>query len=216
MRADGEKQRYLNETFGLNDQDLNEIRQELLRHNVEFMSISGAEARILQFLVKLIQARKVLEIGTLFGYSTLAIAKALSDEGRIWTLEKSSENFAIASQHFQKYKAGSKVTALHGDASALLPTLESQGPFDLIFIDADKAGYATYLDWAEKNLRQGGLIVGDNTLLFGALWGPAEGRRITEKQINSMREFNSRLSDQTRYNSVLIPTAEGLTVAQLK
>ena len=214
MRIESNQQKYLNQVFGLNDPELAEIREALFEHDVEFMSVSGAEARILQFLIRATGARKVVEVGTLFGYSTLAMAKALPDLGVIWTLEKSAQNFAMASKHFAKFSAGSKVRALNGDAAELLTSIEKEGPFDLVFIDADKAGYVKYLEWAEKNVRKGGYIVGDNTFLFGAMWGETSDRNISAKQVAVMSEFNERLADPSRYNSTLIPTADGITVAQ--
>jgi predicted O-methyltransferase YrrM len=214
MRIESQEQKYLNEVFGLDDAELNDVRAELHRHNVEFMSVSGAEARILQFLTRALGVMKIVEVGTLFGYSTLAFAKALPANGHIWTLEKNRENFAIAQKHFAKFEAGKKITALNGDAAEILSSIEKEGPFDMVFIDADKAGYLKYLDWAEINVRPGGYIVGDNTFLFGALWGQTRDRNINEKQIAAMKEFNRRLADTSRYNSTLIPTVEGLTVAQ--
>jgi len=86
-------------------------------------------------------------------------------------------------------------------------------PYDLAFVDADKSGYPDYLSWCEKNVRRGGLIVGDNTFLWGALWNQPE-HDIGEVEVQAMSEFNRRLSDPTRYNSILIPSREGMTVAQ--
>jgi len=214
MRIESPSQKYLNEVFGLPDAELAEVREELRRHNVEGMSISGSEARILQFLVRVSGAKKIVEIGTLFGFSALALAKVLPADGQIWTLEKNPVNFTIAQKHFQKFAAGRKIRALNGDATDLLDDISVEGPFDMVFIDADKAGYVKYLDWAEKNVRQGGFIVGDNTFLFGALWGGEHDRNIGERQIAVMHEFNRRLADPTKYNSTLIPTVEGITVAQ--
>jgi predicted O-methyltransferase YrrM len=214
VRTETEEQKYLNEVFGLEDTELAEIRTELHRHNVEYMSVSAAEARLLQFLVRVTGARKIVEVGTLFGYSALAMAKILPEDGQIWTLEKSVENFTIAQKHFQKFSAGRKIRALNGDATETLEDIQIEGPFDLVFIDADKAGYCRYLDWAEKNVRPGGYIIGDNTFLFGALWGPPRDRNINDKQIAVMKDFNRRLADTSKYNSTLIPTVEGLTVAQ--
>jgi len=214
MRIETPEQKYLNDVFGLHDADLAEVRHELHRHNVEHMSVSGAEARILQFLIRTTNAKKIVEVGTLFGYSTLAMAKVLPADGVIWTLEKNPENHAIAEKHFAKFEAGSKVRALCGDAAETLASIEKDGPFDLVFIDADKAGYVNYLNWAEKNVRSGGFIIGDNTFLFGALWGQPRDGESSEKRIAVMKEFNARLADTSKYNSTLIPTYEGLTVAQ--
>lgn len=215
MRIENAQQKYLNEVFGLPDPELEQIRAELAKHDVEFMAVSPSEARILQFLVRLTGVRKIVEFGTLFGYSALAMAKVLPDDGQIWTLEKSIENFATAQRHFARIEAGRKIRALNGDAVDLMAQIELEGPFDMVFIDANKAAYVEYLNWAEKNVRAGGYIVGDNTFLFGNLWGEPRDRKINEKQIAVMREFNERLADPRKYNSTVIPTLEGITVAQL-
>lgn len=215
MRIISRQQKYLNDVFGLRDLDLAAIREELHKHDLDFMSISPAEARLLQFLVRSSGARKIVEVGTLFGYSALAMAKVLPEDGVLWALEKNPENFAISRGHFEKFaeSGGSKIRLLNGDAGELLASLEGEGPFDLVFIDADKANYSKYLTWAEKNVRSGGYIVGDNTFLWGGVWDePA--REMSAAWMAAMKEFNLRLSDPTKYNSTLIPTAEGMTVAQ--
>jgi predicted O-methyltransferase YrrM len=213
MRITSPQQKYLNDVFGLNDPELAEVRAALVKHDLDFMSISAAEARILQFLVRSTGARRIVEVGTLFGYSALAMAKVLPEDGRLWTLEKSDENAAISSAHFKKFEAGRKIQLLHGDAGEKLASIEGHGPFDLVFIDADKANYPKYLTWAERNVRKGGYIVGDNTFLWGGVWDePA--REMSASWIAAMKEFNLRLSDPSKYNSTLIPTKEGMTIAQ--
>lgn len=213
MRIQTPQQKYLNDVFGLNDPELAAIREELHKHELDFMSISAAEARILQFLVRSTGARKIVEVGTLFGYSALAMAKVLPEDGMLWTLEKADENAAISSAHFQKFAAGKKIRLLHGDAGEKLSSIEGEGPFDLVFIDADKSNYPKYLTWAEKNVRQGGYIVGDNTFLWGGVWDEPT-REMSASWIAAMKEFNLRLSDPSKYNSTLIPTKEGMTIAQ--
>jgi predicted O-methyltransferase YrrM len=214
MRIEQPREKYANQLFGLTDQELVEVKSEMDKHRLAFMSISPAEGRILQFLMRGFGVKKVVEVGTLFGYSTLCMSQALPADGKIITLEKNPEHHATAARTFAKVKAGSKIEALCGDATELLSSIEKQGPFDLVFIDADKNGYGRYLDWAERNVRKGGLIVGDNTFLFGAFWGPAEDRDIGPEQIKIMTEFNSRLADSSKYNSVIVPTHQGMTVAQ--
>ena len=213
MRIESSEQKYLNDVFGQTDPDLAEVRAELFRQKLDFMSISGYEARILQFFVRACGIRSIVEVGTLFGYSALAMSKALPEDGRLITLEKSAENFAVASRHFAKFDRTNKIRALNGDAAELLGGLAAEGPYDLVFIDADKAGYVTYLDWAEKNVRRGGFIVGDNTFLWGGVYDqPRE--EVGAKSQAAMKEFNARLADSSRYNSTLIPTVEGMTIAQ--
>jgi predicted O-methyltransferase YrrM len=213
MRIQTPQQKYVNEVFGLDDAELLTVRDELHRQSLDFMSISASEARILQFFARAMGVRKIVEVGTLFGYSALAMAKALPEDGVLWNLEKNPVNFEISSGFFGKFSAGKRVRPLLGDALENLSSIEKDGPFDLVFIDADKGNYANYLDWAEKNVRRGGYIVGDNTFLWGGVWDqPSE--ELPEKSVKAMKEFNLRLSDASKYNSTIIPTAEGMTIAQ--
>lgn len=217
MRGESLKEKYLDEVFGLRDADLSPVRDDLAKHNVAFMSISGPEARILQFLIRGFGVKKIVEVGTLFGFSGLCMAKGLPADGQLITLEKNSRNFEIAQKTFASSSVEKgKISSLCGDALDLLAQIEKEGkgPFDMVFIDANKSGYVEYLNWAEKNVRKGGLIVGDNSFLFGGVWGQPTQSDVGPNQIRVMKEFNLRLADQTRYNSVLIPTSEGMTVAQ--
>lgn len=214
MRIQTPQQKYVNETFGLDDAELKAVRDELHRQELDFMSISASEARILQFFVRAMGVRKIVEVGTLFGYSALAMAKALPEDGKIWTLEKNPVNAEISSGFFKKSAAGKRIHGLVGDALETLKSIEGEGPFDLVFIDADKGNYANYLTWAEKNVRRGGYIVGDNTFLWGGVWDqPSE--ELPEKSVKAMKEFNLRLSDTSKFNSTIIPTVEGMTIAQV-
>ncbi len=215
MRAQRSEEKYINEIFKLDDEELLSVKAELEAHKLGFMSISGHEARLLQFLIRGFCVRKIVEVGTLFGYSALAMAKVLPEDGRLITIEKNPQNFAIAQKFFDSSSVAERIDARCGGGEEILAEIEKEGPFDMVFIDANKSGYITYLNWAEKNVRPGGLIVGDNTFLFGAMWGQSDDREAGPKQIQVMREFNQRLADPSKYNSIIIPTSEGMTIAQL-
>jgi predicted O-methyltransferase YrrM len=183
------------------------------------ISIHPQEGKLLQLLVRLCQAKTVVEIGTLGGYSALWMADALPEDGKIHTLEKDDRRAALATKHFQAFDAARKITLVQGDALASLAALSDKAPFDMVFIDADKINYPAYLDWAETHVRKGGLIVGDNTFLFGTVWQDAPGQTSHGNPLRStawqaMRDFNARLADPEKYQSILLPTAEGMTVAQ--
>lgn len=105
-----------------------------------------------------------------------------------------------------------KIEFVLGDAREELKKLEALGPFDGIFIDGNKAAYMDYLEWAEKNIKTGGLILADNVFLNGSVWGEASAR-FSEKQIRIMQEFNKRLADPDKFVSVIAPTFEGLYIA---
>ena len=107
--------------------------------------------------------------------------------------------------------AGSRITLMEGDAHDMLEQL--RGEFDMVFIDADKISYLDYLDWAEKHIRKGGLIVADNTLLFGAAVHTEPPEEIAPNTWKNMRDFNQRLADTKKYFTTMIPTQEGLSVA---
>jgi len=214
MRVTTPQQNYLNEVFGLPDPELRKVRTDMTEVQKDFMSIDSSEARLLQFLIRGFGLKKIVEFGTLFGYSALAMAKALPPDGFVITLEKDEQHYRQALATFKTSGEAKKIEALCGEANELMGEIEPRGPFDMIFIDANKTAYVTYLDWAEKNLRSGGLIVGDNTFLWGALWGECRHANVGENQQRVMKEFNLRLADPKKYNSTLIPTVEGLTVAQ--
>lgn len=204
---------YVADTFPLEDAELSAVKRQLHELDLEYMSVAPAEGRLLQFLIRGFGIESIIEIGTLFGYSSLCMAKALPANGRIISLEKDPSRCAAAAANASASTVSEKLDIRCGDA--LQSLAEIDGPVDMVFIDADKAGYVEYLDWAEKNVRPGGLIVGDNTFLFGALWGDMRGGHgVVPQTIAVMQEFNRRLSDPRRYNSILIATAEGMTVAQ--
>ena len=139
------------------------------------------------------------------------MAEALPADGKIITLEKDETRAAKAAAHFAQFDTGKKIELRTGDALETLPTLS--GPFDMIFIDADKLNYMNYLTWAEKNIRKGGLIVGDNTFLFGAVYAAAPVDRVRKSAFDAMTAFNARLGDDNFYTGILLPTPEGMTVA---
>ncbi len=179
------------------------------------ISLSRGEAHILRWLTQLKPTKKAVEIGTLTGLSGLYILDGLEKGGQLWTLEKNSEHAEAAQPILQKFAAGNdkKVELVVGDARETLPSLEAQGPFDFIFIDGNKAAYGDYLDWSEKNLKPGGILVADNVFLGGSVYGSTEAR-FSEKQIQVMKKFNERLMDSDIWRGALLPTNEGLFIAE--
>jgi predicted O-methyltransferase YrrM len=177
------------------------------------IAIYPEEGKLLQLLIHLGGIKKIIEIGTLSGYSALWMADALPDDGLLITVEKDASRAATAQKNIGVHP---KIQLITGDARTALPHLEKDGPFDMAFIDADKLNYLHYLEWAEKNVRKGGLIVGDNTLLFDAAWKDAPVERVRETAREAIRAFNLRLADPLKYTSILLPTQEGLTIAVKK
>lgn len=179
------------------------------------ISLSPHEARLMSTLIQMHRCHKFVEVGTLTGLSALWILQGLEKGGELWTLEKDEKHAKVAREIFEKYQktnADKKVHLVEGDAQKTLTSLESKGPFDGIFIDGNKSAYGAYLDWAEKNLRKGALILADNVFLGGAV---LTGNKavFSKKQIDVMKNFNERLADPKRYRSVIAPTGEGLFIA---
>lgn len=215
MREKNQKELdYINHLFAPEDPPLQAIRQSLAEDAKEGINIAPYEGKLLQVFLGLIKAQKVVEVGTLYGYSTLWIARALPPEGQVVSLESSQDNYHKAKALLQGTEVWPRIDLHLGDAAKTLKDLNSQAPFDAIFIDANKSSYAQYLDWAEEYIRPGGLIFGDNTFLFGHVITRQPGGSINQKQIDVMQSFNQRLANPTKYRSVLIPTPQGLTVAQ--
>jgi caffeoyl-CoA O-methyltransferase len=145
-----------------------------------------------------------VEIGTLGGYSGVCLLRGMPD-GHLHTFELSESHAAVARESFQRAGVATRATVHVGPALANLPRIEAEGPFDLVFIDADKVSYPAYRDWAAKHLRVGGLLLADNTFA----WGGVE--TSTEEGPAALRRFNKAQAEDARFRSTIIPTAEGLT-----
>lgn len=214
MRKPGDRERYMTETFPIEDEILRSIRKALVNDTMDGIQVGESDARLLQFLARLSGAKKIVEVGTLYGYSALCWARAIPEDGVVYSVDVNETHHQKAAGLLKPAREWNKIKLITGDAKEKLKELSAKGPFDIVFIDANKSGYLEYLDWAETNVRVGGLIIGDNTFLFDALFGISRDPNMGEKQKLVMREFNQRLANPERYNSAIIPTGEGITVAQ--
>lgn len=213
------EEKYINDVFTKETDHLIRIRKALEKDHKAGVHLSPYEGKILQLLIKLRSSKSILEIGTLYGYSTLWMAYALGEEngGKIVSLEKNELYAKKARQFLDQTKVGHLVEILIGDARELLTSKllsHFSSPLDFVFIDADKASYEVYLDWTEKCLPKKGLVVADNTFLFGNVFSLIPQGEYGEKETEIMRNFNRRLANTKKYSSILLPTSEGLTVAQ--
>jgi caffeoyl-CoA O-methyltransferase len=179
------------------------------------MQVSAYEGHVLQWLVGISNARCILEIGTFMGASTLWMAGGLPASGRITSLEFDAAHADAARAHVAASPYAAQVEIVQGDAHAYIAALPTAPQFDLVFIDAEKKGYADYLDAVLPRMNPRGWIIGDNTLLFGALSGENPDAS-NAASIASMTRFNETLADASRFESILLPTPEGLTVARLR
>lgn len=214
MRLDKDQsQRYIENVFIQESSERLEILKNLKEKNKDGIQVSAVEGSILKFLCKIISAKKVVEIGTLFGYSTSWFLEAVGSDGHVWSFEKNEEHYAYSCKHLIAHIHSKNLNILLGDALHNLKTIESQGPFDVIFIDANKSAYMDYLLWADKNIKKGGLIIADNSFLFGQVFIDEEPPN-NKKAWKAMRELNEFLAQSKNYESIVLPTAEGMTIGQ--
>lgn len=179
------------------------------------MQISSYEGHLLSWLVKLGDAKNILEIGTFMGYSTLWMASALPEGGKLTTLEFDAKYAALAQGHIDASPLKDRVILHQGAALDWLKAQPKTPQWDFVFIDADKANYANYLDEVLPRLRARAIIVGDNSLLWGAMSGEAPDA-AKPNAVEAMTRFNTTLADPERFDGILLPTIEGMTVARLK
>src|SRR5690349_21423176 len=170
---------------------------------VPAIQVGPSEGKLLELLCRLAGVRRAVEVGTLVGYSAIHIARALPRDGHLWSVEYEPRHAEIARDNLAAAGVSDRVTVVVGAGVEVLPTLEPHAPFDAVFIDADKISYPQYGAWATRNLRRGGLILGDNAFLFGELMDDSD-------RGSAMREFHEQVARD--FDSVCIPTGDGLVL----
>jgi caffeoyl-CoA O-methyltransferase len=172
-------------------------------HGMPAIQLGASEAKTVALLLKLAGARKVVEVGTLAGYSALVMARALPADGHLWTIEYDPKHARVARENIAAAGLEERVTVLEGAGLDVLPTLEPHSPFDAVFVDADKRNYDGYGRWAAKNVRKGGLLIGDNAFLFGRLLEDSE-------EAAAMRRFH--LESAEAFDTACLPTLDGMLI----
>ena len=167
------------------------------------IQVGPSDGRMLYLVLRLIEARKVVELGTLVGYSAVHMGRALAPGGRLWSIEYEPRHAEVARANLAAAGLADRVSVLVGAGRDVLPTLEPEGPFDAVFIDADKVNYDFYGEWAVAHVRPGGLVIGDNAYLFGELLDDSDRGR-------AMRRFHELVA--ARCDSVCAPTPDGLVI----
>jgi predicted O-methyltransferase YrrM len=168
------------------------------------ISVADNQGKFLMLMAQAQGARNILEIGTLGGYSTIWLARALPADGRLVTLEAVPTHARVARENIERAGLGDRVEVRLGRALETLPQLsaESRGPFDFIFIDADKAGYPEYFAWALKLSRRGTVIIADNVVRRGAVIDPAS----RDADVLGVRRFLELVSAEPRVNATALQT----------
>ena len=207
---DAQVAEWLSRTYAPEDEVLTEIRARSAAAGLPDIQVAALDARHLEVLARAAGARRAVEIGTLGGYSGVSILRGLG--GRASSIRSTASR---ATPRWRARASGAPASrGAPGSTSApqleVLPKLVARGPYDLVFIDADKEGYPRYLDWAADNLRPGGLVLLDNAFLFGHLPETPAGERAAS--IRAMQAVHEKLARGGRFRATPLPTGEGLAM----
>jgi predicted O-methyltransferase YrrM len=195
---------------------LTQLRLETARHPLVNMQVSPEQGQLMGLLVKLIGAKKCLEVGVFTGYSSLVVALNLPDDGRLVACDVSEEFTAIARKYWQQAGVDRKIDLQIAPALETLDRLLADGEagtFDFAFIDADKNNYAAYYDRCFQLVRSGGLILVDNVLWYGRVVDPVMNE---DKRTQAIKDLNQQIYHDDRVQISLIPVGDGLTIARKK
>ena len=196
--------------------ELTSVQKEIISYNyslgdIKKMQISVSQCHFLHLIVKIANVKKILEIGTFTGLSTLAMSLSLPSDGMLVTLDKNAERDKITSNFFKKAKQEKKIKTIIGPALESISNLkEKKQKFDLVFIDADKENYKNYYNQSLNLIEKNGLIIVDNVLWHGEVADTKNQDKLT----TIIREFNSYIIKDKRTENLIIPVGDGLTVCR--
>ena len=193
---------------------LHPVQSEIISYNeslgdIKRMQIAISQCYFLELITKISKAKKILEIGTFTGLSTLSIALGLPEDGMIIALDKNSETNAKAKEFFKKAEQDKKIKTIVNPALDTLNKLKKENStFDIIFIDADKENYKYYYNKSFDLLKKGGLIIIDNVLWHGEVADEKNNKKFT----NIIRDFNTLVKNDERTEQIILPLGDGFTI----
>ena len=191
------------------DAVLAELYRETHLHVMNPRMASGpVQGQFLQFIIQMLQPKRVLEIGTFTGYSAICLAKNLPEGSRLTTIEANVEYEEIIRKYFDKAQVTNKIDLIFGDAKQMIPNLTDG--FDLVFIDADKISYPTYYDLVIEKVNVGGFVLADNVIWEGKVLNTNTKERDTQAIIT----FNDKVQNDPRVENVLLPIRDGLMMVR--
>lgn len=229
---------YVQRTFAPSDAVLTDLLAEARKRDFPLIAIHPHEAKIVQVLLRSIGAKKVVDVGTCFGYGAIWMARALPPGGKLFTIDRNADFQALARTYIQRAGLANRIDLRLGEARDVFVELRKEAPVDAVFLDADWEEYPAYLEWALSVVRPGGLVIAHNAHAFGLVvldpdapdFGSAfkdlseeayesyekrdeAGRAEFLRALRAIRHFNKLLATDPRLTSVLIPTTEGIAVA---
>ena len=206
---------YVRRLFAREERHLRAIRRRAAEAGLPAIQLPPATARVMQILLGAVGARRVLEVGTLGGYSAAWIARALPPDGEVLTLEVDPRRAEVARRSLESAGLGERVTVRVGDAKVAMEALRAARPFDAVFLDADKERYPEYLKLAVRIARPGGLLLADNAFWRGRVVDAerAEGSAAEIRQVKSINRFNEMVAARDDLDATIVPVGDGLLVA---
>lgn len=205
-----EIQNYANQFTSLQSELLQELLHKTYAERADKSMLSGFyQGRLLSTFSKMLQPRRILEIGTYMGYSALCLAEGLTADGKLFTFDMQPVTHAVAKIFWAKSEYADKIVGKLGDALELIPTLDET--LDLVFIDADKPNYANYYDLVFPKLRIGGFIIADNVLWSGEVLQVESGATDDESTV-ALHKFNQKVQADERVSNILLAVRDGLMV----
>ena len=201
---------YVRRLFAQEDDCLREVRRRADDAGLPRIQLPPATARAVQLLLRAAGARRVVEVGTLAGYSAVWIARALPADGRLTTLEIDPAHAEVARRSVAAAGLAERVEVRVGDAAETLAAMGPDGSRDAVFLDADKERYAAYLEEAARLLRPGGLLLADNAFWKGLVLAPESS---TDERAAMIHDFNQRLAADPRFDATILPVGDGLAAA---
>lgn len=193
------------------DEILNEIEEFTLTNHPHAQMLSGhVQGKVLELFSKMIQPKRILEIGTFTGFSALCLAKGLQEGGRLHTIELREDDAGTASGYFSKAGMNDKIHLHIGDALQIISTLKES--WDLVFIDADKVNYINYYELTLPSVKKGGWLLADNVLFHGEVLE----ENIKGKNAKALQAFNEHIKKDDRVQQAMLTIRDGLLLIQKK
>ena len=202
---------YISENSNTEPEILAKLNEETYQKVLQPRMLSGhIQGRLLSMISKMKSPTSILEIGTYTGYGTLCLAEGLSNGGKIFTIDRNEELLKIQNKYFEMSGKRDKIIQLTGNAKDILENLDES--YDIVFIDADKENYIEYFNLVSEKLNNNGIIISDNVLWSGkVLNSPSKN----DEETNILIEFNKTLNEDERFETVILPLRDGLSISRL-
>lgn len=191
------------------DEVLESLYRETYLHEMNPRMVSGpVQGRFLQFLCEMLQPKRVLEIGTFTGFSTICMARGMAKDGLLTTIEANEEYEGVIRKYLSQADVADRVELIIGDAKTVIPVLE--GLFDMVYLDADKVNYPFYYDLLIEKIRLGGFLLADNVLWDGKVLHASPKDRDTR----AIQTFNEKVQHDSRVENVMLPLRDGMILVR--